>query len=160
METIIWILTAILFLAGFAGTVIPALPGPPLMLIAAVLHKIFLPTFLSWWTLAALGLAAALAVLVDLACSLGGAKAMGASYWGVAGAGIGAVVGVVGGIPGVLAGAVIGAIVLELVGPRKTLAQAAKAGLGAGLGLLASSIGRVLIASGMLALFLIDCFII
>jgi len=159
METLIWILTGILLLAGFAGTVIPALPGAPLMLIAAVIHKLFLPAYLSWWTLAALGLAAGIAIIVDLACSLGGAKAMGASYWGIAGAGIGAVVGIVGGIFGVLAGAIIGAALFELLGPRKTLAEAAKAGLGAGLGLLASSIGRLVIASGMLALFLLDCFL-
>ncbi len=56
-------------------------------------------------------------------------------------------------------GAVIGAALLEVVGPRKTLAQAAKAGLGAGLGLLASTIGRVVIACSMLSLFLLDCFI-
>ncbi len=159
MEVFIWILTVVLLVAGFAGTIVPGLPGPPLMLVGAVVHKIFLPSYLSWWTLAALALAAVLAILVDLAATLGGTKAMGASYWGVAGAGIGAVLGIVGGLPGVLAGAVIGAALLELTVPRKSLAQAAKAGLGAGLGLLASSVGRVIIASGMTALFLLDCFI-
>jgi uncharacterized protein YqgC (DUF456 family) len=159
MTTLVWIGTAVLFAAGFAGTVVPGLPGAPLMVVGAVVHKLFLPEYLSWWSIAALALAAALSVVVDLACSLGGAKAMGASYWGIAGAGIGAAVGVFGGIPGVLAGAVLGALVFELIGTRKGLGEAAKAGLGAGLGLLASSLGRVAIASGMLAIFLIDCFV-
>ncbi|MFH1725327.1 MAG: DUF456 family protein [Elusimicrobiota bacterium] len=157
MEAIVWTLCILLIIVGLAGTVVPAVPGAPIILVAAVLHRLFLPQYLSWWTIAGLAVLAAAATVVDMACTLGGAKRMGATAWGLSGAGLGGLAGLLGGILGVLAGAILGAILGELIGSRRTFAGAVRAGLGAGLGLIASTAGRVLLGLAMVALFAADC---
>lgn len=157
MEAAIWVLTAVLILTGTAGTLVPGIPGAPIILVACVVHKFFLPQYLSWWVLAALAVLAALSVALEMLCTLGGARWYGATNWGLLGSGIGALIGLMGGLLGLLAGAIIGAVLGELIFARKPLAGAAKAGLGAGLGLLASSAGRFAVALTMTAIFVLDC---
>ncbi len=159
MEAFVWALVVALMLVGLAGTFIPVIPGAPVILTGAVIHKIFLPGFLSGWTLAALAVLAAFAVVLDMICSIGGAKWYGATSCGIWGSGGGAIVGLFFGIPGILLGAVLGAILGEMIFARQPLKAAAKAGLGAGLGLLASAAGRAAITVLMIGIFAIDCFI-
>lgn len=52
-----------------------------------------------------------------------------------------------------------GAILCEILFARKTLEEAARAGLGAGLGLLASTAGKAAAALLMVGLVLADCFL-
>lgn len=159
MEPVIWGLTAFFMLVGVAGTIIPGVPGAPIILLAAVMHKFFLPQFVSWWVLAVLAVMAVTAVALEMACTVGGAKWYGATTWGLLGAGVGALIGLIVGPLGLLVGAILGAILGELVFAKKPLAEAAKAGLGAGLGLLASSVGRLGIAVTMIAIFAVACFV-
>lgn len=157
MEPAIWAAAALLMLLGLAGSMLPAIPGAPLILAAALLHKILLPQYLSLWTLAALASLAALSVALDLLLSVGGARWYGATSWGLLGSGVGAVIGLAGGVPGLLAGAVLGAVAGEVLFAKRALPDAARAGLGAGLGLLASAAGRALICLLMIGVFLADC---
>ncbi len=157
MEASIWILVAVLMIVGLAGTFIPVIPGAPVILAAAVIHKIFLPEFLSGWTLAALAVLAAFATALDMLATIGGAKWYGATSWGILGAGIGAIIGLFFGIPGILIGAMLGALLAEMIFAKKPLKAAAKAGFGAGLGLLASAAGRAAVCVLMIAIFAIDC---
>ncbi len=53
-EPLTWTLAVALILLGIAGSVLPGLPGAPLILLAAVIHKVYLPPYLSWWVVAAL----------------------------------------------------------------------------------------------------------
>lgn len=155
----VWLVTAALAIAGAAGVVLPGLPGTPLILAAAVFNKLMLPATLSWWTVAGLAVLCLLAEAVQLVLTLGGAKRMGATRWGMGGAAVGAVLGLWGGLLGMFAGAVSGAMVAEAAFAGRPLGEAAKAGLGAGLGLAASLAGRAAIALAMLAWLLADAFI-
>ncbi len=159
MEALVWFLVIVLLIVGLAGTFIPVIPGAPIILAAAVIHKIFLPEFLSGWTLAGMAVLAAGATVLDMAATIGGAKWYGATSWGILGSGIGAIVGLFFAVPGILLGAVLGAILGEMIFAKKPLKAAAKAGLGAGLGLLASVAGRAAICVLMIAVFVIDCFV-
>lgn len=157
MAIVVWTVTCILIILGLAGSVLPALPGAPLIVLAALIHKIFLPGFISWWTVAALAAMALLSVLLDALFAVAGARWFKATLWGVLGAGAGALLGLLGGILGVLAGAVLGAVAAERLLARRSPEDAVRAGLGAGLGMLAAGAGKLAIALAMTALFLFAC---
>lgn len=150
-EPAVWVLTAVLALAGTAGVFLPLLPGPPLILAAAVFAKVMLPAALSWWTVGGLAVLALAAEGVQLALTLGGARRLGATKWGMGGAAVGAVLGLWGGLLGMFVGAAAGALVAEAAFAGRDLQAASKAALGAALGLAASMAGRAALAFLMLA---------
>lgn len=138
----VWLLTGVLVLAGLAGSVLPALPGAPLILVAAVLHRWLLPGYASLWTIAVLGVLAALSVVIDAACGVLGVRRFGGGRWAMLGAGLGAAIGFFFGPIGLFAGAIGGAVLCEMAFDRKALHDALKAGIGAGIGMLVGTILR------------------
>ncbi|MBI5202523.1 MAG: DUF456 domain-containing protein [Elusimicrobia bacterium] len=157
-EVLVWILAVLLIALGLAGAILPGLPGAPLILLAAVVHKVFLPAYLSWWIVGALAFLAILSIVLDAALAAAGGKKFGASNWGVLGAGLGATAGIFFGPLGLIGGAIAGAVILEVGVAGKQLEPALKAGAGAALGILASTAGKAAVALLMAALFALDCF--
>jgi uncharacterized protein YqgC (DUF456 family) len=139
MELALYVTGFAVMAVGLAGLVLPALPGSPL-LFAGALAVAWAEGFtrVGWGTLAAVGALAALIWLVDLAASVLGARAFGASRWAVIGAGVGVLVGLFLGPVGILLGPAVGAIVFEYA-RNPDLRHAAKAGLGAFLGFVLGS---------------------
>lgn len=148
---LVWASTALLTVLGVAGAVVPGLPGVPLILAAAVLHRWLLPGYVSGWTLGVLALLAALSVIVDVLCGMAGVKTFGGGRWGALGAALGAAIGLVFGPAGLFAGAVLGAAACELALDRRAIDDALKAGLGAALGLLLGTAARLGLALLMAA---------
>ena len=159
MIVLTWLLAALLVIAGLAGLVLPALPGPPLL---------FLGLLLAAWaenfvhvgagTLTALGVMAALAFLADLVAGAFGARRYGASGRSVVGATLGAVVGIFFGLPGLLLGPFIGAVLGELSAQRD-LASASRAGWGATVGLAIGIAAKLALGIAMVGLFLVVRFV-
>lgn len=158
--TVVWILVALLLVLGFLGTVIPGLPGAPLILGGAILLEVFLPQYLAWWSIAAIAVLAVLCFISDLAFTALGGRKLGAGRWGMIGASIGALVGLLGGPFGILAGAFLGALVGELAFAGRGLEESARAALGASLGLFASAAAKIVMAAMMIGLFLLDAFLL
>lgn len=152
----VWFLTALLIVAGIAGSVLPALPGAPLILVAAVLHRWLLPGYVSLWTIGALVVLAALSVVLDAACGIFGVQRFGGGRWAMLGAGVGAAIGLIFGPPGLFAGAILGAVICEMAFDRKALNDALKAGLGAGLGMIVGTILGLCLALFMAAWLVAD----
>jgi hypothetical protein len=155
VTALIWALAAVLVVAGVAGLVLPALPGPPLLfagLFAAAWAEGF--AHVGPRTLTVLGILALLAVLADFAAGALGAKRYGASPRAVAGAAIGAVVGLFFGLPGIVLGPLLGALVGELTA-RADLEAASRAGIGATVGLLLGTAAKLALGFAMIGLFLI-----
>jgi uncharacterized protein YqgC (DUF456 family) len=153
IDVLLWLLTAILVLAGLLGLILPALPGAPL-LFAGLLLAAWVEDFsyVGGGTLAVLGVLALLTYAVDFAASALGAKRFGASNRAVVGAAIGALVGIFFGLPGILLGPFVGAVLGELSdrrGPR----DAARAGVGATLGLALGAVTKLALACSMLGIF-------
>lgn len=148
---LVWALTALLIVIGVAGALLPALPGAPLILVAAVVHRLLLPGYVSGWTLVVLAVLAALSLAADWALGAVGARAFGGSKWSLVGASVGALLGLPLGLAGILLGAVLGAALLEGLLAGRSAPQALKAGLGAGLGVVAGTVGRVALALAMAA---------
>jgi uncharacterized protein YqgC (DUF456 family) len=139
MELALYVAGFAVMAAGIAGLVLPALPGSPLIF-AGALAVAWAEDFsrIGWGTLTAVGVLAVLIWLVDLAASVLGAKAFGASRWAVIGAGVGVLVGLFLGPLGILLGPAVGAIAFEYA-RNPDLRRAAKAGVGAFLGFVLGS---------------------
>lgn len=150
------VVALLVMLVGVAGAVLPALPGTPLVFIAALVHKLcFGDRSVAWWVLIILGLLAALSLVVDFLATTYGAKKLGATNRGIVGAMIGAVFGLFFPPLGLLFMPFLGALLGELSGGREWR-DAGKAGIGATLGVLAGAAGKLLCCLGMVGLFLIS----
>jgi len=153
MEIVLWVLAGVLVAIGIAGSVLPALPGAPLVFAGCVLGA-WIDRFarVGWGTLAVLAALTVLSMLVDPLATALGAKRMGASRWAVIGAAAGLLAGVFLGLPGLVLGPLVGAVAGELLAGRD-VAQAGRAGLGAWLGFLLGSVAKLGLAATMVAIF-------
>lgn len=148
------ILAAVLVLIGLAGTLLPILPGVPLIFVG-LLVAAWADNFqhVGAVTLTILGVLTALAIAADFLASALGAKKLGASPKAVGGATLGAIVGMFFGLPGLVLGPFVGAVVGELSAKRELL-QAGKSGLGTWLGLLLASVAKLTLSFLMLGVFI------
>lgn len=139
---------------GFAGIILPALPGVPLMfagmLLAAYIHDF---ARIGWVVLTVLGFLTVLSVVVDFAASALGAKRVGASRRAIWGAIIGTVVGVFGGLVGLLLGPFVGAVIGEL-SVHGRAQQAGRVGIATWMGLIFGTITKIAIAFSMIGIFI------
>ena len=143
MTALLIILALICLLAGLAGTVYPAVPGLPLMFGGAWLLAYSSDyQIVGGWTLAVLGVVAAIGFATDFFASLLGAKYTGASKEAVWGAFIGGIAGIFLGIPGLLLGPLAGAAVGEY-GARRCLLQAGKVGIGTFIGFILGVVAKI-----------------
>jgi len=159
LETVLWIVALVFTVGGFAGLVLPGLPGAPLLflgLLSAAWAEDFV--HVGWRTLVLIGVMGALTYVVDLAAAALGAEAFGGSKRALLGAGIGAFVGLFFGIPGILLGPFLGALIAELT-MKQNLRKASMAGVGAMLGFLVGTAAKFALAAGMVAVFLLVRFL-
>ena len=146
-------LTLLVMLIGLIGCIVPGFPGTPLVLVAAVGHRLYFGAA-SASTLV-LGILTALtlfSLVFDFLAGMFGAQKMGATWRGVTGAVVGGIIGLFFSLPGILLGPFLGAMVFELLGGRE-IRPAAKAGVGATIGLLAGIVGRFATGVVMMLLF-------
>jgi uncharacterized protein YqgC (DUF456 family) len=95
---LLWI-TLVIMLVGLAGSVLPGLPGVPLIFLSALVYAILTDfEYVGTLVIALLGLFAAIALVADFVATTYGARRFGASNWGTVG-------GAIGGILGALVGA-------------------------------------------------------
>jgi uncharacterized protein len=153
LDAVLYLLAALLVVAGIVGSILPAMPGLPL-----VFGGLFLAAWVGefqqvgWVTLSILGALTLLAMAVDLIASLLGTRRVGASGLAVIGAAVGTVVGLFFGIIGLLFGPFAGALIGELLSGRG-LQQAARAGLGAWLGFIVGTVAKIGLAFSMLGVY-------
>ena len=131
-EAILWV-TFLVMLLGLLGSVLPGLPGVPLIF-AAVLIYAYVTGFevVGALVLVLLGLFALLAFVADLLFTAYGARRFGASNWGTIGGSIGGFVGAllgalffgVGALFGLLVGSVAGIFAGEYLRRRERTSSA------------------------------------
>lgn len=153
IQTLYYVLAGILILVGVAGTVLPALPGLPL---------VFGGMLLAAWAggfeqvgvamLVLLGVLTVLSLGIDLLATAMGAKRVGASKLALLGAVIGTFVGLFFGPIGLLTGPFVGALAGELVHGRE-VRKATRVGFGTWLGILVGTVLKIGLAFAMLGLF-------
>jgi uncharacterized protein len=150
---VLWILAVGLVLTGIVGTVLPGLPGAVLVFAGLALAA-WIDGFarVGLRTLAGLVALTLAAYALDFVATAVGARRFGTSWWGVLGAVAGTVVGLFFGLVGLLAGPFLGAFAAELMA-RRDVRQAGRAGLGAWLGLLLGTAGRLGLVLAMVGVF-------
>jgi uncharacterized protein YqgC (DUF456 family) len=149
-------ITLLVMLVGLAGSIVPALPGPPLVLIAAIGHRLFFGDHsTSALVLLCLVILTIGSLVLDYFAGVYGAKRFGATWRGVLGAFVGGIVGLFFSIPGLIIGPFLGAMVFELIGGYK-IDKASRAGLGATLGVFAGILGKCVISVVMMVMFTVS----
>ena len=149
VDVVVWIVV----LVGLAGTLLPFVPGTPLIFAGALLHALatgFDP--IGGGRLALLALLAALGFAADHVASALGARRYGGSRWAVVGAVAGGIVGLFFGIPGLILGPLLGATLAELLRGRHVSASI-RSGLGAVIGVAVGTAASFAIAIVMVGLF-------
>jgi uncharacterized protein YqgC (DUF456 family) len=153
IDIVLYVVAALLMVAGVAGAILPALPGIPLIfagiwLAAGVDHYRHLGP---WW-LVAIAVAGLIGMAMDFIAGLLGARSVGASGRALWGAAIGTVVGMFFGLPGLLLGPFIGALLGELASGTSVL-RSAHVGLSTWFGMLVGTLVKLVMSVVMLGMF-------
>lgn len=148
-----WLLAFVLVAAGVAGTVLPLLPGAPLVFLG-LLAGAWADDFqkVGWVTLTLLALLALSSYAIDLWATRHGARRAGASPLAMAGAVLGSLAGLFFSLPGVILGPFLGAFAGEYIA-RRDLRRAGRAGLGTWLGLVLAAAGHLALVFTMIGIF-------
>lgn len=150
-----WVLSVLIVIGGLAGTIVPALPGVP-MVLAGLLLAAWAGDFetIGWPTIVILVALAVVSWLIDFLAAALGAKRLGASPRAFWGATLGAVVGIFFGLAGIILGPFVGAVLAELSVGR-SVHQAGRAGYGTWIGIVIGTAAKLAIAFLMLGIFLL-----
>lgn len=161
-QTLIWVVTIALFVAGLAGTLIPFVPGILLIGAGTVWQGVLGTQSLTWWQWLILSILIAGGFITDKVLGGVGAKTFGASKSGVIGAIVGAILGSLFLTPliGLTIAPFLGALIAELAFARTGIPAAAKAGTGATLGMLSGMALEFLVGLLIISLFLLFYFLI
>jgi uncharacterized protein YqgC (DUF456 family) len=151
---VLWlVLAVVLVCAGLAGSVLPALPGVPLVF-AGLLVAAWAGDFeqVGWVTLTVLGLLTVASFVIDLVATALGAKRVGATRLAIVGAALGTVAGLFLGLPGLVLGPFVGAVAGELLSHGQ-VEQATRAGLATWMGLVFGTLAKLALVFTMLGVF-------
>lgn len=158
MATIGLVLAVIFFLAGLAGTILPVLPGAPLVLIGMVVYGLF-SGFENLTIYFFLGQTAAvcLTFVVDYLANAWGVARYGGSKAAVWGGALGLLAGAFFGPVGIILGPFLGAFFGELLASRRS-AHAVHVGIGSLLGFLGGTLIKIAIETAMIIWFFLTVF--
>ncbi len=139
MDTALLVLACVLLLAGFAGAVLPIVPGPPLSWVGVLLVHASGYAAFSTTTLVLSAVVMALVTVLDYVIPVWGTKRFGGSRSGVIGATVGLVAGLFF-IPfGIVVGPFAGALVGELVHAPGEFGRALRSASGSFVGFLVAT---------------------
>ena len=153
MTAALWALATVLIAIGVAGTILPALPGAPLVF-AGILLAAWIDDFarVSGWTVGIAGALALAALAADFLPGVLGAKRAGAHRLAVIGAAIGTVAGIVTGLWGLLFMPLVGAAAGQFIAERDAV-RAGRVGLATWIGLLVGTAVKVALVFVMVGVF-------
>jgi uncharacterized protein len=153
VQNFVLIVAILLVGAGILGTVLPALPGAPLVFLG-LLVAAWAEGFqkVGWFPLSILAVLTLLTFVIDFFAASLGAKRVGASWLALAGAALGTLVGLFFGFPGIVLGPFVGAVLGEYA-TRRSWAQASRVGFGTWLGMLLAIAGKLALIFTMVGIF-------
>lgn len=156
---IFYLVAAVLVVVGFAGIILPALPGVPLVFVG-LLVAAWTEGFnrVGWIALVVLGVLTLISIVVDVISTVVGAQKVGASRLALIGSVIGTLAGLFFMPIGLFVGPFAGALVGEYLHERN-LGKATKVGLGTWLGIVLGVALKLGLAMAMIAVFAVAWFV-
>lgn len=155
MEYFILIISLLFVLAGIAGSLLPALPGPPLSWIGLLILYTTSGIDFDYWILGITFVLTLIIVILDYVIPAQGTKRFGGSKYGIWGTNIGLVVGIFAPIPlGFIIGPFVGALIGELIYDSSDSKRAWKAATGSFIGFLASTFVKFVFCMVLLGIFI------
>lgn len=154
MTETLWVVAVLLVVVGAIGTVLPALPGVPLIFIGVLLAawaEDF--TRIGGWTVGVLAVLAVIGMVVDYVAASMSAQRAGASRQGIIGAAIGTVAGIFTGLWGLVFMPLVGAAIGEFLAHKDAL-RAGKVGVATWFGLLVGTAVKIAVAFTMIGVFI------
>jgi uncharacterized protein YqgC (DUF456 family) len=153
MDALLYVIAACLIAAGAFASVVPALPGIPLVFggiwLAAAVDQY---RHIGLWWLIGIASVGAVGLTLDLVAGALGAKRAGANPRAVWGSLLGSVLGLFFGLPGLLLGPFVGAVVGELSAGNSVL-RSTHVGLSAWAGMIFGTIMKLVCSVTMIVLF-------
>lgn len=155
-EILLWVIVVVLLGAGMVGSILPVIPGTPVIFAAALLFGFFTDfQEVTWPVILILAGITVLAQVIDYLASAYGAKRHKGSRWGIAGGVVGGILGLLmGGLPGLVLGIFLISFLAEWLLGGQDLSGALGVGWGALLGFLGGTLLKVLMALTMVGIFL------
>lgn len=156
-EIIYFIAALAVMMFGLIGTILPIIPGVPIIFVAIVIHALLTDfTVISGQTIVVFAVLTVVSLLLDWLAGSLGVKRMGGSAAGMVGAFVGMIAGLM--IPGAglfvfILGAFTGAVIFEMLAGKKSK-TALKAGLGSFIGFLAGTVIKFAIGVVMIVYFI------
>jgi len=156
MHVIGLILAIILFVIGLAGTILPVLPGAPIIFLGMIVYGIFTGfSSLTWGFFIWQALFTVLTFAIDYIASMWGTRRYGGSKTALWGSAIGMIIAIpLLGPAGIILGPFLGAFLGELLVSR-TPEQALRTGVGSLIGLIGGSVMKLAIEITMIIWFLV-----
>lgn len=150
----LWLAAITLIVVGIAGTLLPALPGAPLVL-GGLLLAAWIDDFreVGYVTLTVLGALTLVTVVVDIAAAMMGAQRVGATRAGVIGSALGTIVGMFLGFAGLVIGPFVGALIGEL-SARRGLFSAGRVAVATWVALLIAVVVKLAVVFMMIGIFI------
>lgn len=145
-------LAGLLMMTGLAGSVVPALPGIPLIFAGIwLLAGVDRYRHIGLWMLLGIAVVGAAGLSLDLLAGAWGASRAGASRQALWGALLGTVIGLFFGLPGLLLGPFLGALVGELAAGKGVM-RSTRVGASAWAGLIFGTLVKLVSSLTMVAL--------
>jgi uncharacterized protein YqgC (DUF456 family) len=149
----------VLVVGGLIGSLIPILPGTPLIFVGALIYG-WITDFkeINATVLIGLGVIAVVSTVLGYLASAFGSKKFGSSKWGIAGATIGSIVGIFAGGPiGLAIFPFLFAFLFELLAAGKSVRKSLRTALGSLIGVLGGIVmqfvfGLVMVVTILVAL--------
>ena len=148
-------LAVVFIVCGVAGTIVPALPGIPMIFIGGwIIAHMDGYVHMGTGTLIFLGVLTAVSIAIDWASQTLGAQKAGATKLGLTGALVGTIIGIPFGLIGIFLFPVIGAFVGEMIGHRD-MRKATKVSWATWVGMIAGIAAKVAIAFIMIGTMIV-----
>ena len=149
----------LLLLVGVAGTIVPALPGIPMVFAGAWLIGYMEDyQYFGWGTLIALGVLTVISLIIDWVSQTMGAQKAGATKLGLSGAFLGTIIGIPFGLVGIFLFPVLGAFIGEMIGHRD-MRKAGKVSWATWIGMIAGIAAKLAIAFIMIGIMCVMRFV-
>ena len=156
MEYFLLILSLLLMIVGIIGSLLPALPGPPISWVGILMLYFCQGIETNYWLLGITLVIAIVIGILDYVIPAKGTKYFGGSKYGIWGTNIGLIIGIFAPIPfGFLIGPFVGALVGELIYNSQEKGRAFKAATGSFIGFLAGTFMKLLVSLLFFGLFLV-----